>query len=79
MIMTGLFLWYKHNNKNNNLSDIISDTDSVISSLSDTESTLSDTTLTPSNINEINLSHSYNTGDLIFYSANKNHLGIKNK
>jgi hypothetical protein len=75
MIITGLYLWYNIKTKDNNVSDISSDTDSVISSVSEN---FSDTTITPYNINENNIPILNNAGELIFNSANKNQLGIKN-
>jgi hypothetical protein len=75
MIITGLYLWYNIKTKDNNVSDISSDTDSVISSVSEN---FSDTTITPYNINENNIPFLNNAGELIFNSANKNQLGIKN-
>jgi hypothetical protein len=76
MIITGLYLWCNIKNKNNNVSDTISDTDSIISNISENESNFSDTTITPYNVNENNLPFLNNAGELIFNSAD--HLGIKN-
>jgi hypothetical protein len=78
MIITGLYLWYNIKSKDNKVSDTISDTDSVISIISENESNFSDTTITPYNVNENNLPILNNAGELIFNSANKNHLGFKN-
>jgi hypothetical protein len=78
MIITGLYFWYNIKSKDNKVSDIISDTDSVIFIISENESNFSDTTITPYNVNENNLPILNNAGELIFNSVNKNYLGFKN-